>query len=970
MTTKTFTDFLKKHLLKKDSGDVITNTRIGDKNESIYGGSYHINDIEYSTFLQLYFRDVVKEGKKEYLTEKQLNDNGALLIDLDFKYNDDILERKHTSDDILKLLQLYFHELNEMYQFDIDGKIPVYILEKPSVNRIINKKITKDGIHIIIGLKVDRLCQIILRDRIIKKIETVWNDLPIINSWDDVFDEGITKGHVNWQLYGSRKPGNEAYQLTGAYNVYKKMNGIIIYDEIDIETINNNDDNMMKLSARYMDHPYFFFDTRFIIEYEKRKDQTLIEKQHTKTLSVNTNNMSYIDYFSIKNSNDLLLALNSFLDTIQTIDYELREAYNYTMILPIQFYGEGSYLKWIRVGWALCNKSSSLFIVWIFFSSKQDNFDYSSISDLWDRWQSFDIDNSNGITIRSIMYWAKEYNPTEFSKLSETTIDYYIDQTLSSMTLNIDDKKKNSSKGCGDFDLANVLYQLYKNEYVCASVRNNIWYRFYDHKWSLIDSGTTLRKSISLILRNLYYGKARSLSAFITTLSSDDVRLKSIKKKIDNITSICERCSSTSEKKNIMTEAKELFYDEKFLDKLDQNPYLMCFKNRVIDFKTKEIRSGRPDDYLSRCTNINYIYLNEGKDSIIINEIQEFMKKLFPEKELLRYMWDHLASTLIGTCKEQTINMYVGVGQNGKSVLVNLMELVLGEYKGDVPLSLITQQRTKIGGLSPELVQLKGVRYAVIQEPSKGDKINEGIMKQLTGGDPVQARSPYMIQTLTYTPQFKLVVCSNEFMDIQSQDHGTWRRIRVVDFESLFTENPVHTDIKKPYQFLLDKDIKEKFHSWKEVLASILVTKAFETNGNVKDCKKVLASSRMYRESQDSITEFLNSRICPVIGGCLSKIVVNEQFREWFASNRGGKAPTMKEVIIQADKLFGNSRDGVWEGYQLKPHFVLNNKVGMTMEDNGNGNDNGNGDDGDGDGDGDDGDDDGDGDDNDNDNDN
>jgi phage/plasmid-associated DNA primase len=165
--------------------------------------------------------------------------------------------------------------------------------------------------------------------------------------------------------------------------------------------------------------------------------------------------------------------------------------------------------------------------------------------------------------------------------------------------------------------------------------------------------------------------------------------------------------------------------------------------------------------------------------------------------------------------------MYVGIGQNGKSVLVNLMEHVLGDYKGDVPLTLLTQPRTKVGGLSPELVQLKGVRYAVIQEPSKGDRINEGIMKQLTGGDPIQARSPYMLKTLTFVPQFKLVVCSNEFMVIRSQDHGTWRRIRVVDFEALFTENPRQGDESKPYQYILDKGIKEKFHSWREVFASL-----------------------------------------------------------------------------------------------------------------------------------------------------
>ena len=493
-------------------------------------------------------------------------------------------------------------------------------------------------------------------------------------------------------------------------------------------------------------------------------------------------------------------------------------------------------------------------------------------------------------------------------------------------------RNKTPSKGCGDFDLANVLYQIYKNKYVCANVKNCIWYHFSNHKWSLIDSGTTLRKSISTVLQRLYQDKGLALLSYISTLPSDHPQIPGLNKKLENIVSICGRCVCTPDKKNIMTEAKELFYDENFLDKLDRDPYLLCFKNRVIDFKTNEIRIGKPEDYLSKCTNINYIHINEGQHGVIMNEITEFMKKLFPNKELLRYMWDHLSSTLIGTCKEQTINMYVGIGQNGKSVLVNLMELVLGEYKGDVPLSLITQQRTKIGGLSPELVQLKGVRYAVIQEPSKGDKINEGIMKQLTGGDPVQARSPYMIQIITYTPQFKLVVCSNEFMDIQSQDHGTWRRIRVVDFESLFTEKPVQGDSQKPHQFLLDKDIKEKFHSWKEVFASMLVSNAFKTNGNVKDCSKVLESSKSYREAQDSIAEFLNTRIVKQEHGCISKVVVNEQFREWFVSNRGGKAPTMKEVCIQADRLFGNSIDGVWLGYQLKPSFTLNTDLSQITK--------------------------------------
>ena len=171
------------------------------------------------------------------------------------------------------------------------------------------------------------------------------------------------------------------------------------------------------------------------------------------------------------------------------------------------------------------------------------------------------------------------------------------------------------------------------------------------------------------------------------------------------------------------------------------------------------------------------------------------------------------------------------------------------------------------------------------------------------------------------------MVCSNEFMDIQSQDHGTWRRIRVVDFESLFTDNPITTDSNKPHQYLLDRDIKEKFQSWKEVFASLLVANALKTGGSVKDCAKVLASSRIYREGQDSIAEFISCRICKHDKGLLSKSTVSENFREWFNVNYGGKAPNMKEFSSQADKILGQNRDGIWRGYQMKavpPHLIEN----------------------------------------------
>jgi P4 family phage/plasmid primase-like protien len=914
MESMNLKSFLSNRFIKKDSGLFITNTRIGDK-KTITGGSYHISDDDYDSFLKVYYNDIVLKNKKEYLTEKQLETDGAILIDLDLRYDYAVDKRHHTKKHILDIVCLYLDELKTMFQFDSESQVPVYVYEKQNVNRVESKNITKDGVHIVIGIKTARKCQIILRERIMSKIKTIWGDLPITNTWDEVFDEGITKGTVGWQLYGSRKPDNEPYKLTYHFDITKdKEDGELIFKSIDINNLTLDD--FYKMSARYKEHSYLFMTTNFQDEYNGNTTTVTVKNPIHRQAYKNTDSN---DVLKIKNMEELESCCNYFLESLKISEYDLREAYEYTNALPSSYYETGSFSKWIRVGWALCNISDRLFIAWIKMSSKQSKFNFNDIYGLWEKWQTFECNNSNGLTKRSIMYWVREESPTLYKKVLENSIDFFIDKTLEQMSLTASDNGK-TPQGCGDYDIASVLYQLYKDEYVCASVKGNIWYCYNNHKWSELDSGTTLRKSISVDLREVYQSKAMKLLTALSHMEPEDEKRKYLKKKTEIIAGIIDRLSRTKDKQNIMTEAKEHFFDDKFLEKLDQNPYLLCFKNGVIDFRTQEFRKGRSDDFISKCTNINYVKIDPAKHSKAVSEIKDFMVKLFPVPELHKYMWDHLSSTLMGTCREQTINMYVGVGQNGKSVLVNLMEKVLGEYKGDVPLSLLTsKERTKIGGLAPELVQLKGVRYAVIQEPSKGDKINEGVMKQLTGGDPIQCRAPYMTKTLTYVPQFKLVVCSNEFMEIKSNDHGTWRRIRVVDFESLFTEKPDFDDTSKPFQYLLDKDLKEKFDTWKEIFASLLINHAYKTNGNVEDCTKVLASSTSYRESQDSIAEFIGTRIMAFDTGCLSKIIVAEQFRDWYQVNHGGRAPTMKDISIQIDKKFGHCLNGLWVGAQMRP---------------------------------------------------
>ena len=195
-------DFLSKHTHQKNPHSTnpkpVTNTRIGDPKLNIYGGSYHIDDSEYETFLKLYAEDVIVKKKKEYLTEMQLENSGPILIDLDFRYDYEIDEKQHNYEEIVELIGGYLDEFKTIFQLDDSVSFPIFVFEKPTVNRIDdsvkNKQITKDGIHMIIGVQTDHIVQLMIREKMMEKAAELWKGLPLKNSWEDVFDKGICTG--------------------------------------------------------------------------------------------------------------------------------------------------------------------------------------------------------------------------------------------------------------------------------------------------------------------------------------------------------------------------------------------------------------------------------------------------------------------------------------------------------------------------------------------------------------------------------------------------------------------------------------------------------------------------------------------------------------------------------------------------------------------------------------------------------
>jgi P4 family phage/plasmid primase-like protien len=912
---KNLSDFLSKHNSKNANSEgknlQITHTRIPNAECGIPGGSYTIPRESLPEFYKLYYTSIFEKKNKEYLTEKQMESGGPIVVDLDFRYENNVVERQHNDGDKIDILSSYLDALKIIYEFKENEPFHAFIFEKPNINRL--PELTKDGIHILIGIQSDLAIQSLLREKMLEELPKVIS-LPLINSWESVLDEGISKGTTNWQLFGSRKPNCEAYELTDHFVItYDKNDGCFSIDERDVKQFDMKVD-LPKLSVQYNNHPKFEINPKFLEEYEKYKaiKKNKVKKSPSRhkinRLVDNNEGDDEENEFSldeIKDAVTLDKAINMIFKGLKIDEYEIKETHEYTQALPEMFYEPGSHSLNRQVAFALKSVDERLFLSWVKLRSKASDFDFNTIPNLYNEWKKFRRSNIEGesVTKRSIIYWLKRYNYEEYEAIKNTTIDYYIEKSISTLTP-------------VEYDFAEVLHKMFKDKYVFVSYdKKGIWYKYSGNRW-IIDKGNRLRYEISKSLLDLYSKKADLTESILSDLGNDENsdRREYLKKKLVAIHKTTTDLKKTAFKDHIMREAAEIFYDDNFLKVANTNKYLLCFNNGVIDFKNKVFREGYPEDYITISTNIDYVPYDEKNQEYmkLYDEVSQFMKTLFPIEDLNRYMWDHLASCLIGTNLNQTFHIYHGSGSNGKSILMEFMSAALGDYKGTLPVNLLTDSRVKIGGTCDELLKLKYVRYAPSQELSKGAKLNEGVMKELSASDPIQVRGLYC-ESETFVPQFKMALATNNLFDVTSNDDGTWRRIRKVPFLAKFVDEGEYYEDDTKYVFKKNKQLSERIPILAPIFASMLVKRAFITNGEVVICETVMEESKKYRKGQDHISAFITEKIRKTNDRtqCIKKKSLIEEFKLWYQQEQG-----TKDKIPKSDELY----EAITKRFKINPH--------------------------------------------------
>lgn len=263
----------------------------------------------------------------------------------------------------------------------------------------------------------------------------------------------------------------------------------------------------------------------------------------------------------------------------------------------------------------------------------------------------------------------------------------------------------------------------------------------------------------------------------------------------------------------------------------------------IINLKNGDVKAHNPEYYFTKITSVDCA---EAADC---PRWLAFLDDIFAgDKDLIRYIQKAVGYSLTGSTAEQCAFFLYGTGRNGKSTFIDVIRDVFGDYAANIQPETIMVKSSQSNAINSDIARLKGARLVTSVEPNEGVRLNEGLLKQLTGDDTVTARKLYS-EEFEFKPEFKLWMATNHKPIIRGTDTGIWRRIHMIPFDVQIPEDKV------------DKNLTHKLKAemtgiFKWCIDGCLM---WQREG-LQMPAAVLKSVREYRREMDVISAFIEDK--------------------------------------------------------------------------------------------------------------
>lgn len=293
-------------------------------------------------------------------------------------------------------------------------------------------------------------------------------------------------------------------------------------------------------------------------------------------------------------------------------------------------------------------------------------------------------------------------------------------------------------------------------------------------------------------------------------------------------------------------------------DEWDADPWLLNTPGGVVDLKTGRMRTHERADRMTKITTAT----PSGECPTWRQFIDEVTGG---DQELQSYLQRMVGYALTGSTQEHALFFLYGTGANGKSVFVNTLATILGDFATNAPMDTFMETRTDRH--PTDMAGLRGARFVAAIETEQGKRWAESKLKNLTGGDKISAR--FMRQDFfEFFPQFKLFVAGNHKPAIRNIDEAMKRRLHLIPFT--ITVPPERRDKNLQQKLLAERD---GILAW-----AVQGCLDWQRHGRLSPPQRVVDATEEYFEAEDALGRWLEERC---VREPNAKSLTAELFNDW-----------------------------------------------------------------------------------------
>lgn len=347
---------------------------------------------------------------------------------------------------------------------------------------------------------------------------------------------------------------------------------------------------------------------------------------------------------------------------------------------------------------------------------------------------------------------------------------------------------------------------------------------------------------------------------------------------------------------------------------LDKNGWLLNCENGTIDLRTGKLRSPHLDDFITKLAPTVY------DPAATCPRFERFLLEIMANRpDLVAFLKRAIGYSACGDTRERKLFILHGTGRNGKSTLLSIVNEALGDYALKTHAGTFLTKRD--GGIPNDVARLNGARFVYASESAEGKKLDEALVKELTGREPISARF-MRAEWFQFVPEFKPWLGTNHRPEIEGTDLAIWDRVDLIPFDVRFTPHEEAGDMSTvPTE---DKNLMADLRKELPGILRWIVEGCLEwLRIGLAEPPAVKAATAEYREEMDRLEEFLSTRcLISINARCYAGDLV-KAYSGWCQENGCEPLAVNSFAAALKDRGFKRKRKGqkrMWCGLAILDH--------------------------------------------------